>query len=67
MENYDYKVEQLHFKSNDHVAEASRFLHQMSEQGWRLASLDIKNQLQQNLETIRVVLMHKKEETELSF
>jgi hypothetical protein len=62
METYEYKVEQLHFLSNDHVAEVSKFLHQMSEQGWRLASLDIKSQLQQNLEIIKVVLMHKKQQ-----
>jgi hypothetical protein len=67
MENYEYKVEHLNFKSDDHVGEVAKFLHQMSEQGWRLASLDIKNQLQQNLETLRIVLMHKKEEANLAF
>jgi hypothetical protein len=66
MENYDYKIEQIKFKSDDHVGEVAKFLHQMSEQGWRLASLDIKNQLQQNIETLKVVLMHKKEEGTLA-
>jgi hypothetical protein len=67
MEHYEYKVEQLNFKSDDHLAETAKFLHKMSEQGWRLASLDIKNQLQQNLKSLKVVLMQKKEERELSF
>lgn len=62
MENYEYKVEQIHFKTDDHIGEVAKFLHQMSEQGWRLASLDLKAQLQQNFETLKVVLMHKREE-----
>ncbi len=62
MENYEYKVEQIKFQSEDHLGETARFLHKMSEQGWRLASLDIKQQLQQNFETLKIVLMHRKEE-----
>ena len=61
MEYYEYKVEHLRFMTEDHLGEATKFLHKMSEQGWRLASLDIKEQLQKNYESLKVVLMQKKE------
>ena len=66
MENYDYKVEQIRFQSSDHLAEAAKFLHEMSEKGWRLASLDLKNKLIQETESVEVVLMHNKEEEQFA-
>ncbi|MEI6815813.1 MAG: hypothetical protein WCL14_04315 [Bacteroidota bacterium] len=61
MINYEYKVEHFRFKTNDHLTEITKFMHEMSSKGWRLASLDLKNKLQQNLECIDLVLMQKKE------
>jgi hypothetical protein len=66
MENYDYKIEQIQFKSKDHLGEAAKFLHEMSEKGWRLVSLDLKNKLMQETESLDVVLMHDKEEEQFS-
>ena len=66
MESYDYKIEEIHFTSKDHLAEAAKFLHEMSEKGWRLASLDLKNKLLQETESLEVVLMHDKEEEQFA-